>query len=377
MRGNCDYRMMNSMISKKIILTVTNDLSYDQRMARISASLAAAGYEVLLVGREKKYSIPLRQKIYGEKRLFCFFEKGKLFYLEYNIRLFFYLLAKPFDVVSAVDLDTLMPCYLASILKLKPCVYDAHEYFTEVPEVVRRPFVKRFWEALERFIVPKLNYCYTVSESIADLFEEKYRTHFHTIRNVPVLRQLNSPAQVEEVSRYIIYQGALNEGRGLEVLIEAMQHVNCELWLAGEGDLSYDLRDRVEQHRLKNRVKFLGYVEPDELFRITENAYLGVGVSENLGLSYYYSLNNKCFDYMHAGVPSISNNFPEYRKINEKYEVAVLAEATVESLVAAINFLLINKPFYEKLKQNCLRAREEFNWQKEEQKLLQLYARVG
>lgn len=364
------------MSAKKIILTVTNDLNFDQRMIRISTSLAAAGHEVLLVGRKKKSSLPLSNRPYQQKRLFCFFERGKLFYIEYNIRLFFFLLFHRFDIISAVDLDTLMPCFFVSKLRGKSCVYDAHEYFTEVPEVLRRPFIKKIWELVERLLVPRLKFCYTVSESIANLFTEKYKTPFVTIRNVPVLRDLHSLNKMP-ARKYILYQGALNEGRGLEILLEAMKQVNAELWIAGEGDLSEELRALTLSLGINDKVKFLGFLNPEELKKITEEAYIGIGVSENMGLSYYYSLNNKCFDYMHAGIPSISNNFPEYRKLNEKYEVAVLAEPDVESLVTAIQFLLINQPFYDKLKQNCLKAREEFNWQKEQEKLLQLYAQVG
>ena len=95
---------------KHIYFTVTNDLSYDQRMHRICHSLAANGYLVTLVGRRLKTSLPLPSKSFEQKRLSCFFNKGFLFYLEYNTRLFFYLLGKRMDTVCAIDLDTILPC---------------------------------------------------------------------------------------------------------------------------------------------------------------------------------------------------------------------------------------------------------------------------
>ncbi|MGE5108750.1 MAG: hypothetical protein ACM3H8_14495, partial [Sphingobacteriales bacterium] len=66
---------------KKIVFTVTNDLNYDQRMIRICTSLANVGYEVLLVGRNRKQSSPLDPKPYYQKRLSCWFQKGKGFYI--------------------------------------------------------------------------------------------------------------------------------------------------------------------------------------------------------------------------------------------------------------------------------------------------------
>jgi len=346
-------------------------------MSRICETLNNAGYNVTLIGRERSNSINLLDRKYTQIRLKCQFDKGKLFYIEYNIRLFFYLLYNKFDAINSVDLDTLVACFLASKIKSKPCIYDAHEYFTEVPEVINRPMIKKLWTAIEASIIPKLKYCYTVSDSIANLFKQKYKTSFITIRNVPVLHDNESKKELNKNERYLIYQGALNHGRGLEQLIAAMPLVNCKLYLAGEGDLSDLLREKVELLSLSHKVKFLGFVQPNELKEITRNAYLGINVSENLGLSYYYSLNNKCFDYIHAGIPSITNNFPEYAEINLKYQVAILVDLSDENLINALNSLLLDDALYHELKANCLKASKEFNWQIEEGKLLHLYAQVG
>ena len=81
-------------MQKIIYFTVTNDLSYDQRMQKICGSLAQAGYKTTLVGRKLKSSQPLTQRAFQQKRISCIFNKGKLFYAEYNFRLFFYLLLK-------------------------------------------------------------------------------------------------------------------------------------------------------------------------------------------------------------------------------------------------------------------------------------------
>lgn len=348
-------------------------------MHRVCSTLHNAGYNVLLVGRKRTFSIPLKTQAYRQKRINCIFENGKLFYLEFNLRLFFFLLFNRFDIVNANDLDTILPCFFVSRIKRKECIYDAHEYFTEVPEVLHRPMIKKVWEMLEGYIIPKLTHCYTVSESIATLFQEKYNTNFDIIRNVPIL---NSDKEIlykyhEEHERYIIYQGALNQGRGLEPLIEAMQWVDCHLYLVGEGDLSEELRLLAQKYKVKSKVKFMGYIEPNKLPSITNKAFLGINVSDNLGLSYYYSLNNKCFDYIHAGIPSVTNDFPEYQKINEKYQVAVLTDLNAKNLASSVNLLLNDKALYSKLRSNCILAREEYNWQKEEQKLLEIYERVA
>ncbi|MCX6352543.1 MAG: glycosyltransferase [Bacteroidetes bacterium] len=355
---------------KKIVFTVINDLTYDQRMNRICGSLASAGYHVLLVGRKLEKSLPLQEKTFQQKRLKCLFNKGKLFYVEYNLRLFFFLFFYRADIYSAVDLDTIMPNLFAAKIKGKKLVYDAHEYFTEVPEVVHRPMVKKVWEWVARFAIPNADLCYTASQSIAKEFADIYHKSFDVIRNVPLLKE---EIHEENEEHFILYQGALNMGRGLEQLIITMKEIPLKLVLAGEGDLSKKLRVLVKKNHLDDKVKFVGYVKPEELKALTQKAFIGYNLLENLGKSYYFSLANKFFDYMHAGVPSLCNNFPEYVAINTKYEVSVLTELNKESIVKAVIKLTEDKNLYQTLSKNCKLAALEFNWQREEKTLIQLY----
>ena len=360
---------------ERIICTVTNDLTYDQRMIRICSSLAKAGYKVLLVGRKRPSSIELNKQPFEQKRLNCFFQSGKLFYLEYNIRLFLYLLFSPFDILCAVDLDTILPCLYASKWKRKLCVYDAHEYFTEVPEVVRRPAIKKVWERIANHAIPKIPNCYTVGPELANIFEKTYGPKFETIRNVPFSQKEEAKPSAPPV---ILYQGALNEGRGLEQAIQAMKHLEgVELWLAGEGDLSQPLRQLVQEEDLATKVRFLGFVPPNKLKDITLKASIGLNLLENKGLSYYYSLANKAFDYIQAGVPSITMDFPEYRSLNEEYATFILLDVlSAEKIAESILQLLEDKDLYHQLRLNCLEAKQVLTWEQESEKLLAFYANL-
>ncbi len=357
---------------KKIIFTVTNDLTYDQRMQRICRSLSNAGYSVVLVGRELKTSGPLKQEPFQQKRLRCFFNKGKLFYIEYNLRLLIYLLLQQADAFCAIDLDTVVPVYLAGRLKKAKLVYDAHEYFTEVPEVERRPLVQKVWQWVEYTFVPRFQLAYTVSQGLADLFNNKLHRTFHVIRNVPVkaVAMPHSP----NAGPYILYQGALNEGRGLENLLQAVKELPVQLKLAGEGDLSQQLRMQAKQLALGSKVEFLGFVEPHKLKEVTANAAVGINILEPAGKSYYYSLANKFFDYVQAGIPQICIDFPEYSHINRQYEVAILVKNTsVSEIKNAVERLFNDKSLYSRLQSNCAACAVALNWENEEQKLLALY----
>ena len=370
------------MAGSRLFFTVTTDLNYDQRMQRICASLARAGYEVWLIGRQWDNSRPLTPQPYHQHRLRCWFQRGKLFYLEFNVRLLLYLLPRRAAGWCAIDLDTALPVWIRAWLGGQPFVYDAHELFTEVPEVVARPAVQRGWRWVERFIVPRARLAYTVGPALARVFEQRYNRPFAVIRNISRLADAALPPApgAAPAAGYILYQGALNAGRGLEALLEAMPRVAGRLVLCGEGDLSAALRVRATALGLlaSGQVEFRGFVLPDELREVTRQAALGVMLLENQGLSYYYSLANKFFDYLHAGIPQVVVDFPEYRALNEQYDVAeVVANLEPATLATALNRLLRDEPTrYQQLAANCRRARHELNWQREEQQLLALYKRV-
>ena len=364
-----------------LLFAVTTDLCYDQRMQRICGSLAAAGYRVLLVGWQRPASPPLTPQPYAQHRLRGWFQHGKLFYLEYNLRLFFYLLGQRAAAWCACDLDTALPVWLRACLGGQPFVYDAHELFTEVPEVVGRPAVQRIWRWVEGFIVPRARLAYTVGPALARVFEQRYGRPFAVVRNVSRL-QADAPLPSAPISPggYILYQGALNAGRGLENLLDAMPQVAGRLVICGEGDLSAALRERAGRLGLlaTKQVEFRGFVLPEALREVTRHAAVGIMLLENTGLSYYYSLANKFFDYVHAGIPQVLIDFPEYRALNEQFDVAELvADLAPATLATALNRLLRDDPTrYQHLAANCHRAAPQLSWQHEEQELLRLWGAV-
>ncbi|MBK8922979.1 MAG: glycosyltransferase family 4 protein [Saprospirales bacterium] len=393
----------------RILLTVTNDLSHDQRMQRICSALASNGYGVQLVGRALPGSIPLEKQPFEQRRLHCRFNKGFLFYAEYNLRLWWYLMQAPCDAVCSIDLDTLPAGCLATLLRRKKRVFDAHEYFTEVPEVTARPLVKALWALVARICLPFYQHAYTVGPALAAIFTKKYGIPFDVVRNVPEEPHPTPPPGGEsgkqstnaEASQFpteppkvgsshfssspplgggrggllLLYQGALNEGRGIEQLLEALPHLcGVELWLAGEGDLSEMLRRRADQLHVRDKVRFLGYLKPADLKTLTRQAWLGINVLEDKGLSYYYSLANKYFDYIHAGVPVLTMDFPEYRALNQEHEVALLLNRlTPETAARAIGYLQAHPEVYQRLQSATREAREDWVWEKEKAVLLRCW----
>lgn len=358
----------------RILFTVTTDISYDQRMIRICTSLARAGYTVTLIGRKMKSSIPLGQQSFTQKRINCFFEKGELFYAEYNIRLLILLLFKKMDCIVAIDLDTILPCYFISAIKKINRVYDAHELFCEMKEIVTRPGIYTLWKKIEKYAVPKFSKGYTVNQPIADEFKKMYGVNYTIIRNIALLRPLLPGPKTE---KFILYQGAVNEGRSFETLIPAMHQVDCKLIICGDGNFMEQAKQLVKTYNLHHKVFFKGKIQPDELRTITQQAYIGVTLFDDEGLSNYYSLANRFFDYLHAGIPQLCVDYPVYKEINAQYDIAVLVnDISPSNLATQLNNLLHNEVLYSELQQNCIKAREVLNWQTEEKRLLEFYKKL-
>ena len=363
------------MVKKKIICTVTNDLVYDQRMQRICTSLQENNFDVELVGRVLNDSKPLQNLAFQQKRLKCLFNKGFLFYAEFNIRLFFFLLFNEFDIVCGCDLDTLSAAVLSAKIKGKKVVYDAHEYFPESPELVGKPFKQSVWYFIEKMFVKRTDTLYTVTNSIAKIFNKKYKVDCKLIRNLPI----KSKSKFSNLkSQILLYQGAVNIGRGLNEMLLAMLKIeNVEFHIAGDGDEMHVIKNAIKELKLENKVKLLGKKTPTELKEITQQVYIGINLLENRGLSYYYSLGNKTFDYIQAAVPQIVIGFPEYIELNKQYNIGIIVdELSVEKIYQSIMKLMNNEVLYTELQQNCIKAREELCWQNEVQKLVSIYEQL-
>ena len=362
---------MSELTAKRIVLTVINDLNYDQRMIRICNSLVDEGYKVTLVGRENPKSKPLEKRRFHQKRIKVNRASGKMMYFIYWVKLFFYLLQKKADVFCATDLDSILSVYFASIIKGTKRVYDGHELFTEMKEVVTRPKEKAMWEWIERFTLPRFPIGYTIGDYYAGYFQKKYGLNYEVIRNATVLKPL---IREEPEEPFILYQGAVNEGRCFEELIPAMQFVNHRLVVCGDGNFYQKAIDLANKYNVTDRIVFKGYVNVQELSNYTKKAHVGITLFDAYGLSNELSLANRYFDYMHFAVPQLAMDYPEYKKINNEFEIAYLIpKPTIELISEGLNKLMGDPIYHQKLKENTWKAREKYCWQNEEKKLIKFY----
>ncbi len=347
-----------------------NDLVTDQRVHRVAKLLVSEGVEVTCIGRRLTHSSVVENVPFRVDRFNMKFTRGPLFYTFYNLRLWFKLLfAKKPDLIISNDLDTLPASFAASRIRKTPLIYDSHELFTQMPELIHRKKVQTIWKWIERRLVPKLPYALTVSYSIATIYRRLYGTPFRVVRNMPEKIEahfLDKSGERKQGKQMIIYQGALNMGRGLELMIEAMRFLEgAKLLLVGIGDIEADLKRKVAEGGLADRVDFVGRLNPGDLIPLTVKADLGISLEEDLGLNYRYSLPNKLFDYIQCRIPVLCSALPEMARIVESYGVGVsTAEKDPEKLAGIIRYMLKERSG-GMWKDALEKAAEELCWEKE------------
>ncbi len=369
------------MQKNKVIVTVTNDLTHDQRVRKVCESLIRLGYTPHLVGRKLKSSVDI-QRNYPTTRFKLIFTKGALFYAEYNLRLFLFLLFRKYTSIHANDLDTLLAAYLVSRARRKRLVYDSHEYFTEVPELQENRFAKRIWEWIEGWAFPKLKDVITVNKSIAMLYKEKYGNEVKVMRNIPDSKSgiSGSNRSREELGlpndkKILIVQGTgINVDRGNEELVEAMKFLDEFLLLViGSGDVLPELKEQVKLNGLEDKVMFKDKMPYNELIQYTRASDGGISVDKDTNINYRFSLPNKLFDFIHAGIPCIVSDLPEVRRVVDGYNVGIILSSHTPEVMAREIQAYFKSLDSETLKFNLEQAAKELTWENEEMVLHSIY----
>ena len=356
-------------------------MSTDKRVHRTCTTLTKLGFDVLLVGRKQIKSLPLESREYNTERMSLLFEKGFLFYAEYNFRLFLFLLFKKCDLLVSNDLDTLLPNFLVKKFRRKNIVYDSHEYFVGVPELEGRPFVKNTWHKLERWIFPKLNDIITVNDSIAKLYKDEYNKDLTVVRNIPSFQKQNEfkskkELGIDENKFIILMQGSgINIDRGAEEAVLAMKFINnAILYIIGDGDVIDILKIMVKENQLEQKVIFIPKQPMDKLLQYTVHADIGLTLDKDTNINYRFSLPNKLFDYIHAGVPVIASSLVEVKKIIKQYDVGEIIENhNPEHIADKVNQLIVDNARMKILKENCIIAAKSLNWEIEEKNLINVF----
>ncbi|HJG32113.1 MAG TPA: glycosyltransferase [Jeotgalicoccus aerolatus] len=282
------------------------------------------------------------------------------------------------DIYHSNDLNTLAQGVICATLHDGRLVYDSHEVQTD-----RTGYNPNNIKFVEKSLVRFADETIVENDTRAEKHKELYGylpktlhnySDVYNIENVPDVN-LHDILGIDGKQKILLYQGGVQYGRGLDVLIEAVKYIdNGVLVIIGDGKLKDELIQKVEQDNLTEKVKFMPKVPLKALPSYTKQAYLAYQVLQNTSFNHYSASSNKLFEYIMANVPVISCDFPEIKKVVEKENIGLSINAEDPKSIAAASQKLIDDPaLREEFSRNCDHAKLKYNWENEKEKLLAIY----
>ncbi len=300
--------------------------------------------------------------------------------LEWYLRILCGFWRTDIDCINCHSLVVLPLCVVLKHIHRCKLIYDTHELETETSSsgVLRKWVSKR----LERTLLPHADAVIVVGDLIRDWYVSEYgRQDVEVVRNAPriVEQSHGEPIRFREElgispnDLIFLYQGLLDEGRGIEILLDAFSEISPQKHVVfmGYGPLVDKVKGAASCH---SNIHFREAVPPEELHLYTAAADVGLSLIENVSLSYYYCLPNKLFEYLHAIVPAIVSDFPEMGEFVDRNGCGWKTNVEPNAIRKLIDSLSSDE--IASKRQRCLQVRQEYQWQGEEERMLSVYRRL-
>lgn len=381
---------------KKVAVLLNGSIKNDARVIKIIRYISADNYVFLFYVdglEEDKLLFNDNVKLYtslSKDRLSTKLIRHSFFYLEYLFLSDEALKSQiAFDYIWANDLPCLKPAVKIKKQTGAKLIYDSHEIYIETlnqffpsKTSLFKSLVFRFLLAFMRFVgrkeekklLKKTDHFVTVGNELRKYFEEKYNYEgIRILMNCPPKSKMPEPFDlklllgINQTSKLFIYQGVLNYGRGLHLMIEAFNYVNNNIFLLilGSGMIKQELLDLVKLNNLEHKIFFHDKVDLKVLPDYTAAADFGMNLLEDINLSKKYAVPNKLFEYIHAGLPVVSSNMPESAVVYNEFNIGKLVENDVHKIAEAINDIVIED--IKVYRNNCALAANKYNWENQVQ----------
>jgi glycosyltransferase involved in cell wall biosynthesis len=386
---------------RTVCMHVLNPALPDARVMREATALAAEGFDVTLVDIEHGDRRPAEERVDGvlfkhvrmKQRLARYYSPVSfipwmLFKVARIVRGTMRVVRTPADVYHAHDATALPACYLAARLRRRALVYDVHDIPLVQPHLVRLRIVNRVSALLIRRMMRRCAGVVTASPLYVDEVQRLFGGPRPTaVRNVPVYQEVPRTNRIREYLglpndvRIVLYQGGLQYERSLDLLVQAAHYLDPDtvVVMMGDGPSQPSLVEMVVHEGVGDRVKFIPKRPYAELLSWTASADVGYnGISPDSSISTRYSLPNKLFEFIMAGLPVVTPQLDACVDIVVCYDVGrVIPSLEPRTIAAAITTMLNDVDELARLRANALRAaRQELRWDVESGRIVELYGQI-
>lgn len=287
------------------------------------------------------------------------------------------------DIYHSNDINTLFQGIICAKLRInqRKLIYDSHEVQTD-----RTGYDSDKVKKIEKFLLKFVDATIVENYTRAKKHEELYGYMPNTLYNYAAFYEvedikevdLKEELNIDKEAKILLYQGGVQPGRGLELLIDMMHEIEgAVLVFIGNGRLKPLLERKVIDEHLGHKVRFVKKVHLNELPKYTKNGYLGFQVLQNVNYNHYSATSNKVFEYIMAHVPIISCDFPEIKNVVEGRNVGVSINAeNINEIIKTVKRLLNDEDLRAQYALNCKNAKYVYNWDIEKKKLLDIYCNL-
>lgn len=284
----------------------------------------------------------------------------------------------PCDLIHCHSVGALVPSIALGLIHRVPVVYDAHELESQAGQP-RAAGVLALW--IERVFIRRAAGVICVSDKIADWYSQEFGiARPVVVRNVPDTanqresendRPLRTSTGLGGGDLLFLYQGALAKGRRIEQLLRVFAEVppDRHIVFMGYGVLQPLVEAAAAKHA---NIHFVPAVPPDLVLAHTRDADVGICGGENVCLSYYLSLPNKLFEYLHGGIPVLAPRWPEMEDVINQHRCGWSVGETDAEWRASIVGLTRND--IRAAGAGARNAAQSYSWTAESKVMLDLYA---
>lgn len=379
---------------KTVTMYVWNNFINDARVYREAKTLIDNGYSVVIIAKrdmDEKHLPSMERPIPGMmilRPLRRGFSRGlnrsitdkHLPNMWLMIRMMLTGRLRSSQVYHAHDLNTLIQGVLSAKFRIKPriLIYDSHEVQTSRTHY-RTQLVKR----VEGFLLRFVDKVIVENETRADYHEDLYGMRPVPIHNYSELYNIDEVDAVDLREMFnishnqviVLYQGGVQEGRGLHLLIEAFEKIkNAVLIMIGDGKQKENMVNLRNTLELQDKVYFIDRVPYLELRRYTKSADIGIQILENTSFNHYSASSNKLFEYMMAEVPVIASRLPEIERVVKTEGIGLtIPPGDKDALIEALERMINDADMRQTFKTRMNTAKRKYNWEVEQLRLLEVY----